>query len=230
MTRMTNARVAGWAFLAYFASGIPTMILMGRATRGEDVAARLATAAQHVSDLRLAAILVMVSGFCAIVLGVTLWAVTRDEDPDLAMLGLACRVCEGLLGLIAMQRAMALLWLATRTGEKAFDPAALDALGAYLLRAPGAGTGSILFAVGSACFSWLLLRGRMIPAGLAWLGVIASLAWIVGMPLQLVGVLPDALTYPMWGLMAAFEVPFLLWLIVKGVAPARGRALAGATT
>src|SRR5262245_40010110 len=101
MTRRTNAAVAGWAFLAYFASGIPTMVLMGRATRGEDIAARLASAAQHQGDLRLAAVLVLVSSFCAIVLGVTLWAITREEDPDLAMLGLVTRLGEGLLGVIA---------------------------------------------------------------------------------------------------------------------------------
>ena len=36
------------------------------------------------------------------------------------------------------------------------------------------GESPVFFAVGSLLFSWLLLRGRMIPVGLAWLGVIAS--------------------------------------------------------
>ena len=66
-------------------------------------------------------------------LGVTLYAITREQDPDLAMMALACRVVEAV---------------------------------------PGEGT--IFFAAGSLIFSWLLLRGRMIPAGLAWLGVIGS--------------------------------------------------------
>jgi len=37
----------------------------------------------------------------------------------------------------------------------------------------------IYFAVGSTLFSWLLLRGRMIPVTLASLGVVASVMLVV---------------------------------------------------
>jgi hypothetical protein len=77
---------------------------------------------------------------------------------------------------------------------------------------------AIFFAVGSLLFSWLLLRGRMIPIALAWLGVFASILWIVGLPLQLVGVLPDSITWFIYLPMAAFEIPLGLWLLIKGVA------------
>src|SRR6266487_1208082 len=40
----------------------------------------------------------MVGGFFALVLAVTLYAITRDQDRDLAMLGLTCRVAEGVIG------------------------------------------------------------------------------------------------------------------------------------
>lgn len=76
----------------------------------------------------------------------------------------------------------------------------------------------MFFAVGSTLFSWLLLRGRMIPVALAWLGVFASLLMVVGLPLQILGVLPDAATWIMWIPMAAFEIPLAFWLIIKGVA------------
>ena len=44
-----------------------------------------------------------------------------------------------------------------------------------------------LFAVGSTMFSWLLLRGRLIPMPRAWLGVAAPLLLGFGLPLQLAG-------------------------------------------
>jgi hypothetical protein len=41
MTRTTNARIAGFTFLFYIAAGISSVVLFGRATRGEGVAAKL---------------------------------------------------------------------------------------------------------------------------------------------------------------------------------------------
>src|SRR5438093_11943539 len=74
------------------------------------------------------------------------------------------------------------------------------------------------FAVGSTLFSYLLLRGRMIPVPLAWLGVIASVLLVVGLPLQLAGFLRGPVTSLMWLPMLAFEVPLALWLLIRGVA------------
>src|SRR5262245_59701217 len=70
MTRRTNARVAGVTFLLYIALGIPAMILSGRATHGEGIAAKLATLAQHATDLRVAFLLDLVTCFTALVLAV----------------------------------------------------------------------------------------------------------------------------------------------------------------
>jgi hypothetical protein len=80
-----------------------------------------------------------------------------------------------------------------------------------------------LFAIGSACFCWLLLRGRMLPRALAWTGVIASAILVVGLPLQLGGLLGAPLTMWMWMPMLAFEVPGGLWLLAQGVLPSRSR-------
>jgi hypothetical protein len=46
MTRTTNARIAGFAFLFYIAVGI-TQIVLGSAIRASGTAARLALMAQH---------------------------------------------------------------------------------------------------------------------------------------------------------------------------------------
>lgn len=157
------ARVAGFTFLFYIVAGITSLVLAGR---------------PHVTD-----VLSLLENFAALVLGVTLYMITREQGPALAMLALTCRVLEAV------------------SGEAA-----------------------IFFAVGSTLFSWLLLRGRMIPVALAWLGVLASVLLVVVLPLQLAGLFGGpmawsaSITWIVWLPMLVFEVAFALWLIIKGVA------------
>ncbi len=75
MTRTTNARLAGFAFLFYIVAGI-TSLALGRAP---------------AKDL-----LTLCMSLSALVLGVTLYAITREQDRDLAMLALTCRVVEAI--------------------------------------------------------------------------------------------------------------------------------------
>ena len=163
MTRTTNARIAGITFLVYIAAGVASLNLAGR---------------PHATD-----VLSLITSFAALVLGVTLYAITRAQDPDLALLGLTCRVIEAI---------------------------------------PGR-EGAIFFAVGSTIFCWLLLRGRMIPVALAWLGVLASILLVVILPLQRAGLFGGPMSWSssvawiVWLPMLVFEVTFALWLIIKGV-------------
>jgi len=224
MTGKTNARIAGFTFLFYIAAGILSMVLFGRAASGDGIAEKLAGIAQHVTDMRVVFLLSLIESFCAVALAVTLYAITREQDPDLAMLGLTFRVGEGLIG-ISMPTSLGLLWLATATGANAPDTKAAHELGTFLLQV-GAWKyviSATFFAVGSTFFSWLLLRGRMIPITLAWLGVVASVLLVVGLPLQGAGFLRGSVTSFMWAPMAAFEVPLALWLLIKGVAPVARR-------
>src|SRR6266481_4431720 len=135
MTRTTNARIAGATFLLYIAAGIAGVILFGRATSGDGIAVKLASIAQHTTEVRVAVVLSLLSCFTALVLAVTLYGITRDQDPDLAMLALTCRVAEGLLGAIFLLATLGLLWLGTAAGANA--PDAAQALGAFLLKVQG---------------------------------------------------------------------------------------------
>jgi hypothetical protein len=102
------------------------------------------------------------------------------------------------------------------------DVGAAQAIGALLLQVGGsvALISATFFAAGSTAFSWLLLRGRIIPVPLAWIGLVASLMLLVGLPLELAGFLRGTVTSLMWLPMIAFEVPLALWLLVKGAATA----------
>lgn len=218
MTRITNARISGVTFLTYIAAGIIGMRLNARATAGTDLAGRLSSIAQHAGDVRYNVLLGVLEVFCALVLAVTLYAITRDEDRDLAMLGMICRVAEGILGAASVPNTLALLRLATLNGPDAPDPASTHALADYLMHGGGMAFTATFFAVGSTLFAWLLLRGRMIPAVLAWTGVFASALLVICLPLQLAGFLRGWLTQWMWLPMFFFEVPLALWFLIKGVA------------
>lgn len=171
MTRTIAARVAGFTLLFYIVVGISSM-----AGAFHGPAAEWARYAQNAS---------------AVILALTLFVVTRLEQPVVAALAMTFRLAEGALG--------SALHL---TGITLSQPTLVDAT---------------LFAIGSTLFCLLLLRGRMLPRALAWTGVVASVILVVGLPLQLGGLLGAPLTMLMWMPMLAFEVPAGLWLLVKGV-------------
>ena len=220
MTRTTNARIAGFTYLLYIAAAFSGMVLFGRATSAEGTDAKLARIAQHASDVRIVVVLSVLTCFAALVLAVTLYRITRHEDDDLAMLALTCRVGEGVLTAIFILATLGLLWLGTAAGANAPAAAAARALAAFLFKVQDWNTiiGATFFAVGSTLFSYLLLRGRMIPLPLAWLGVLGSGLLVVGLPLQLAGFIKGPVTLFMWLPVAVFELTLGPWLLIKGVA------------
>ena len=220
MTRTTNARIAGFTFLLYIAAGVTGMVLFGRAASGEGIAAKLVSIGQHATDVRVSVVLSLLTCFAALVLAVTLYGITRDEDHELAVLALSCRVGEGVLSSIFIIATLGLLWLGAATGASAPDAAAAHALGAFLLKVQGWNVtiAATFFAVGSALFSYLLMRGRMIPVALSWLGILASVLLMVSLPVQLAGFFSGPVFNLVWLPMLVFEVTIAFWLLIKGVA------------
>jgi hypothetical protein len=224
MTRTTDARIAGFAILFYMAIGVIVTVLINRATSTEGTAAILARISEHASDVRVAILLELLECFSAVVLAVMLYGLTRDEGHELAMLAMVCRVGEGLIGAMGIQKTLGLLWLATpRAVVGGPDIATANTLGDFLLMpSQSAMIGAPFFAVGSMIFSYLLLRGRIVPVSLAWFGLLASVLLVVGLPLQLAGFLRGPITGYIWLPMIAFQIPLGLWLLIKGIAkPAR---------
>ena len=222
MTRTTNARLAGFMFLFYIATGIAGIVLFAPATSGEGTAAKLASIAQHAALTRVAAVYSLLMMMNPFVLGVALYALTRDYDRELALLALTCRLTEGVIAAMSAIARRALLSVATTAaGATGADAAAANALGSVLLNVQGLTTlvAATVFAIGSTLFSYLFLRARTIPVSLAWLGVLASVLLVVGLPLQIAGFIEGSVTLFMWIPMALFEVIFALWLLIQGVAP-----------
>jgi hypothetical protein len=148
MTVRTNARVAGVTFLLYIAAGIGTLAAGGRA---------------HVAD-----VLTVITSLSALVLGVTLYAITRDVDADLARLALLCRVVESVPGhrggpIFFAVGSTVFCWLLWR-GR--LIPSALALL--------GLAASALLVAL------LVLQRGGLFGAATQWS---SSLTWVVWLPL-----------------------------------------------
>jgi len=221
MTRTTNARVAGFTYLFYAAIGICSELLMNHVRGVDGDSAKLARIGEYATDVRMTILLTLLECFSALVLAVALYGITRDVDQELAMLAMACRVAEGVLGSLRIPDYSGLLWLAKAgVGTGAPDIPTTNALRAFLLMpGPSVPIGAIFFAVGSTIFSYLLLRGRMVPVSIAWMGVFASGLLAVGLPLQLAGFFTGPLTgYYQWLPALVFQTVLALWLLIKGVA------------
>ena len=226
MTRRTNARIAGITFLLYIVVGVAGLILFNPVESADGTAAKLASIAEHAVRVRLAVFQYMAFVVFSLVLAITLYAITRDEDPDIALMALSCRVVEGMLSGLGVFAMVGLLWLGVGSSAAALEPEVANALGATLFKFLGwlFITGAWIFSVGSTLFSYLFLRARSIPVWLAWLGVVASVLLAVCLPMQLIGILKGAATDYIWAPMAVFEVVLAFWLIIKGVGPPRPRA------
>ena len=127
------------------------------------------------------------------------------------------------MGGVSVPGALGLLWLAT-----APDSASANTLGTFLLKSQdwSMTIAATFFAVGSTAFAYLLLRGRIVPVALAWLGVLASIVVVIALPFQLIGLLPSQVIQMMWYPMLVFEVTLAFWLIIRGAAIPRAQLIA----
>ncbi|MDN5864136.1 MAG: DUF4386 domain-containing protein [Gammaproteobacteria bacterium] len=223
MTRTTNARIAGFTFLAYIVVTIASESVLGHAASGASAAAQLASMSEHVAGMYVVIFLALAQAFAAIILAVTLYAITREQNRDLAIFAMMCRVVEGVRNGFVASTYVALLWIAIATVPGTPATGALQVLGEFLLGTNGDTITGIFFAVGNALFAWLLLRGRVIPAALGWLGVASSIILLVGLPAELVTSLPIWAQWLMFLPALAYEIPLGFWLLIKGVGTSQPR-------
>src|SRR5437762_3158028 len=132
---------------------------------------------------------------------------TRTTNARIAGFTFLFYIAAGVVSMILFGRA---------TGG---EGTAANAIGAFLFKIQSWNPiiAATFFAVGSTLFSWLLLRGGMVPLALASLGVVASVLLVVVLPLQLAGFLGGPITLLVWLPMLVFEVTLALWMIIRGV-------------
>jgi len=212
MTLKTSSRLAGIMFLFYIATGIAGLIVFSPASKGAGTAAKLASIAAHESLVRWETAYAFVMILNPIILGIALYALTRDTDPEIALMALLFRTGEGFVVAINAVLKRALLVIAALPlSDSLFPTAVLGASGVTAL------FGATLFAIGSTLFSWLFVRSRTIPPWLAWLGVASSLLLVACLPLQMGGTLKGMITNLIWVPAGIFELTIAVRLLTRPI-------------
>jgi Domain of unknown function (DUF4386) len=192
-------RLAGFMFLFLIAAVLASSIL----SRG------VGGATENTFRVRLSVLLLIVGSISTLILAAMLYAITKHQDKNLAILALLCRAVEAALYVTGIMSLLALLSLSKGT-----------ALGDLVsnLRLWGTNVGAIFFAVGSTLYSYLLFKARSVPVPLAGLGVVASLILVVGVPLQTAAgrSIYDGAFAAIWIPIAIFEISTGFWLLIKG--------------
>jgi hypothetical protein len=214
------ARVAGFMFLFLIATVIASSVLIG-GVEDDEISQTLRNVSDNSFRVRLGVLFLIVGGISTLILAAALYAVTKHQDRNLAILALSCRAVEAGLYAIGIISALTLLSLSERTTTASTaEPTAAYIPGDIVsdVNAWGTNVGAAFFAVGSLLYSYLLLKARSIPVALSVFGVIASLILIVGVPLQTASGQATAQGTPavIWIPMIIFEISTGLWLLVRG--------------
>lgn len=161
------------------------------------------------AQVTLGVLLMTVSGLAVVAIGLLMYPVLKDVNPDLAVWYPILRIAEFVVSaacgiyLLAQLEAVPnhMLWIYVPTG------------------------------LGGIVLTYLLLVSRLVPRAIAVLGLVGYAALTIGVPLDLLGLLdmsagPGLLLVIPGGL---FELVFLpAWLIIKGFNPAPATAFTSA--
>ncbi|MDT3444428.1 DUF4386 domain-containing protein [Pseudofrankia sp. BMG5.37] len=214
MSNRHVARLAGALFLIVIAAVLASSVLQGGVSGADDIADTFRTVADNTVSIRASTVLLMVAGVGTLALAAMLYALTKRQDENLAILALACRVVEAALYAVKILSVLILLSLsqAPTAGEQELGAVVAD------VASWSTNVGAAFFAVGSTLFAYLLLRARSIPVPLAALGVGASLILVVGVPLETAAsrTTAEGASIIMWLPMFVFEIATGVWLLVRG--------------
>ena len=217
MSSRIAARLAGALFLFVIVTVLVASALQGEA--GGDAAETLRAVSDRTLPYRASIVALLVATVASLALGATLYAVTRRQDENLAMLALVCRVAEAGPYVVQIVGALALLSLSRSPGATELTLAALAADAVSW----GVNIGATLFAVSSAVFAYLLLRARAIPMFLSVTGLVASLILAVAVPVETAAgaTTAEGMSILLWLPMFVFEIGAGFWLVFKGARIAR---------
>ena len=102
MTQRAEGKLAGYAYLAYIVLAMSAAVLSGKTTAGADTSHMLSTLRNTIAVAQVTVLLDLLQIVCAVVLAVTLYRLSRTVDATLALLAMAFRLGEGLVGFMPL--------------------------------------------------------------------------------------------------------------------------------
>jgi Domain of unknown function (DUF4386) len=212
------ARLAGFTFLFLIACVLASTFLFGEAGN-EDVGGALRYISENTMPVRVGVYLQVIASISTFVLGGMLYAITKHQDQNLAIIALSFRAAEAALYVIGIMSVLGLLSLSQETVGASELATAEFVSNAWSL---STNIGATFFAVGSTVFSYLLFKARSIPVLLSLLGLVASFILVVVVPIQAAAgyATGEGVAFLIWIPMFLFEISAGFWLLIKGTRPA----------
>jgi hypothetical protein len=217
------SRVAGVAMLLSIVFGfLGEMVLPGRIIVRQDAAA---TAANILSDpmlFRLCFAAYLVEGLCDIALSVFFYILLRPVDRNLALLSAFFGIASMVLFAVAQSSFFAAsIVLGNTSGMEAFTQDQRNGLAFLAIRVSGtiAWLFLCLYGIASVIRGYLIARSTYLPRILGVLFIIGGAGFFMRSATYL---LAPKFSSPLWLMpMALAGIPMMLWLLIRGVRPAR---------
>jgi hypothetical protein len=217
----TAAKLVGFLYLFAMAISIFGESVRGRLILPHDAVQTASGIVASEALFRLSIAGDLVIYVCDIILFWGLYVILKRVNKDIALLAVFFRLVEtAILGVTTLTAFIALRLLSGADYLRAVDPAQLQALARGFLSVYGIGlsVGFVFLGLGSAVFSYLWLKSRYIPRGLAGLGIFASLLMaIMSLVTMVFPVVWDRVGIAYMMPMGLYEVGLGLWLLIKGI-------------
>jgi Domain of unknown function (DUF4386) len=217
----TAAKTVGFLYLFAMAISIFGESVRGRLILPHDAAQTASNIAASEALFRLSIAGDLIIYVCDIVLFWGLYVILKRVNKDVALLAVFFRLVEtAILGVTTLTAFIALRLLSGADYLRVVDTAQLQALARGFLSVYGIGlsVGFVFLGIGSAVFSYLWLKSRYIPRGLAGLGIFASLLMaIMSLVTMVFPVVWDRVGMAYMMPMGLYEVGLGFWLLIKGI-------------
>ncbi len=211
-------QVCGFLYLFIIVTTMVSKSLAGAALDPEDVPTTLGAVAEGGKRFRLSVVFDLTSHVSIVALAGALYLAFSPYNRSLAILGMLLRVAEGTIIAFTELNNILLLSVAQQfvsaTGAKAV---ALETMGRTLILAEAWGLkiGLAFFALGWLMYGVLFVSTGVVPSGLAWWALVASLLAVVGRWMALAGS-DVALVSISFVPIMLFELVFGVWLLFQG--------------
>jgi hypothetical protein len=217
----TAAKIVGFLYLFAMAISIFGESVRGRLILPQDAVQTASNIAGSEALFRLSIVGDLIIYVCDIILFWGLYVILKRVNRDIALLAAFFRLVEtAILGVTTLTAFIALRLLSGADYLRVVDTAQLQALARGFLSVYGIGlsVGFVFLALGSAVFSYLWLKSRYVPRGLAWLGIFGSLLLaIMSLVTMVFPVVWDRVGMLYMMPMGLYEVGLGLWLLIKGL-------------
>ena len=226
-SQRTAAKIAGvTGLLAVAIVVFGNYVLLSPLIVPRDAAETARNIMAHPTQLRMALICFLLYSANVIVLLAALYVILRPVNQILALIGALFRLVFAMLWLLATLNLLgSLRLLGAAPYLEAFQPDHVQALARVQIAAnfDDYYVGLPFFGLAATICAYLWLRSGYIPKTLAWFGIISS-AWCVSCAFVFL-VFPNfnkvVNDYIFDTPMAIFELVLSVWLLVKGLQPAR---------